>query len=207
LFVLSLVVGMREKGKSGRGREPSHDKARLLLPRALAEGWGCERLAKEAGVSGEVALVLLRDMSGKIKSKVEAELGLAVEAMRGVATAERSRVTARLAAVGSVCDDLLSVAGALVAELKAAEGVFEVERAGAGGEVITEDQGLERLERLAKVLTSAGKAAESSWKLFRSASGLELAERLTELQAREKLKAEEDQGEVWEVDFTLLSPE
>jgi hypothetical protein len=199
---------MREKGKSGRSREPSHDKARLLLPRALAEGWGCERLASEAGVSSEVALVLLRDMSEKVKARVEGELGLAVDAMRAVATQERERVAARLQKVGAACDGLLETAGALIESLKGAGGVHEVEKIGEDGESIMEDTGLERLERLAKVMASAGKLSESSWALFRSASGLALAERVTELAARERIKAGEDEGEVWEADFELIdSPE
>jgi hypothetical protein len=60
------------------------------------------------------------------------------------------------------------------------------------------------LERLAGILAKAGKLAESSWRLFRSASGLELAEKLTEAKARERIKAGEDQGETWEADFELL---
>jgi hypothetical protein len=60
------------------------------------------------------------------------------------------------------------------------------------------------LERLAGILAKAGKLAESSWRLFRSCSGLELAEKLTEAKAREKIKAGEDQGEIWEADFELL---
>jgi hypothetical protein len=192
--VLSLVVGMKVKRQT-----PARTKAAPFLVEAITTGKGSVWLAEAAGIDTRTACELLAEYSGKMASKVEHELGLAVEAMRGVATAERSRVTARLAAVGSVCDSLLETAGLLVAELRAADGSYD----GPDGE----DTGLERLERLAKVLTSAGKAAESSWKLFRSASGLELAERLTELQAREKLKAGEDQGEVWEADFTLLSPE
>lgn len=187
---------------SNRKREPARDKARLLLPRALAEKWSCERLAREAGVSGEVALDLLREMSGKIESKVERELGLAVEAMRGVATREREKVTARLARVGALCDRLLVEAGEALGD-KAGDCVDE-ESENEQGKV---SHGLERLEAVAGILSKAGKLAESSWKLFRSASGLELAERLTELQARERLKAGDDQIETWEADFTLLSGE
>jgi len=182
-----------------RKESPSRVKARLLVPRAISEGWGGERLAREAGCSGEVATAVLREYSERLAGGVERELGLAVAAMRGVATRERSKVTARLEKVGSICDSLLETAGVLVAELRQSDGSYD----GPEGE----DTGLERLERLSKVLTAAGKAAESSWKLFRSASGLELAERLTELQARERLKAGEDEVETWEADFTLLSPE
>ena len=53
-------------------------------------------------------------------------------------------------------------------------------------------------------MQAAGKLAESSWGLFRSASGLALAERVTELKAREAIKAGDDDGEVWEADFELI---
>jgi hypothetical protein len=63
---------------------------------------------------------------------------------------------------------------------------------------------LEELERLAGILSKAGKLAESSWRLFRSASGLEQANRVAEMVARERLKARDETGDTWEAGFTLL---
>lgn len=47
--------------------------------------------------------------------------------------------------------------------------------------------------------------AENTWNFFRSASGLALAERVREMQARKRIKAGEDLSEVWEADFEPLA--
>lgn len=196
---------------SNRRREPARDKAVALLPRAIAEGWGCERLAKEAGISHTTAMDMLVEISQKLESRVERELGLTVEAMRVVATRERERVTSRLAQVGIFADDLLKSAKVELEFIQE----LQRERTESGpvgaptndeGESVgpdPEDARIARIEKLAGILTKCGKASESSWHLFRSASGLDLAERLTEAKAKANLSSK-DQGEVWEADFTLL---
>lgn len=188
------MVGMKSKRQT-----PQRIKAAPFIVEAVTMGRGSVWLAEKAGIGSHVACELLAEYSEKVSGKVDSELGLHVESMRRVATAERERVTLRLQKVGAACDDLLATASGLIASLKANGGVHEVD---VGDDV--EDQGLERLERLAKVMQAAGKLAESSWSLFRSASGLALAERVTELKAREAIKAGDDDGEVWEADFELI---
>jgi hypothetical protein len=156
---------------------------------------------------------MLVEISQKLESKVEAELGLAVDAMRRVATQERERVTRRLAHVGIFADELLKTAKVeLGFVLEAQE-----ERTESGPvSVVTDSEGedsgphpddarIARIEKLAGILAKCGKASESSWQLFRSASGLDLAERLTEAKAKANLSSK-DTGQVWEVDFTLIAP-
>ena len=196
-----------------RQREPSKDKARLLIPQAIAEGWGCERLASEAGVSSEVSLALLRDYSRKIEAKVEHELGFHVEAMRRVATSERSKVTARLQNIGAFADSLLKSAEIELSMIQGEQfaasetcipAVSEGQPGSECGERDSRGLRIAQIERLATVLAKVGKAGESSWALFRSASGLALAERLTEASVRAKVTAKSETVEVWEADFELL---
>lgn len=54
-------------------------------------------------------------------------------------------------------------------------------------------------------MAKASKMAENTWNFFRSASGLALAERVREMQARKRIKAGEDLSEVWEADFEPLA--
>lgn len=196
---------------SNRRHEPARAKAAPYLVRAFTEGKGSVWLAEQAGIATCTAADLLGELSTKSMAQVDNQLGLAVDAMRAVATQERERVTSRLAQVGIFADDLLKTAkvelGFILED--------QAERTETGPVSVAtdcegEDSGLDpddariaRIEKLAGILAKCGKAAESSWHLFRSASGLELAERLTEHKARANLSSK-DQGQVWEADFTLL---
>jgi hypothetical protein len=196
---------------SNRAREPGRDKAKLLIPQAIREGWSAPRLANEAGISHNTAGDLLVETSRKLQTKVDQELGLAVDAMRRLATQERERVTSRLAQVGIFADELLKTAKVELGFVLEAQkdrtenGLVSVATDDEGEDSGThpDDARIARIEKLAGILAKCGKASESSWQLFRSASGLELAERLTEAKAKANLSSK-DSGQVWEADFTLL---
>jgi hypothetical protein len=154
---------------------------------------------------------LLVETSRKLQTKVDQELGLAVDAMRRLATQERERVTSRLAQVGIFADELLKTAKVELGFVLEAQkdrtenGLVSVATDDEGEDSGThpDDARIARIEKLAGILAKCGKASESSWQLFRSASGLELAERLTEAKAKANLSSK-DSGQVWEADFTLL---
>lgn len=178
-----------------------------LLPQAVREGWGSERLAKEAGISPDTARSILAEMSRKLVASVEAELGLTVSEMRRVATREREAVTKRLSRVGALCDKLLGKAEEVLEAIDCTAEGLQAVQTDKDGEPLPDAEPLPviALQRCADILAKAGKTAESSWKLFRDASGLDLAERLTEFKARESLKAGKDEGgETWEAEFELL---
>lgn len=158
------------------------------------------RLAKACHCGEESASGALHAYAVKMREAAAVGGGDAVEVMRAGATAERRAVADRLARLGALCDDLLAEAEARLCPPLCAVGGL----GGVGGASLRPGLPLEDLERLAGILAKAGKLAESSWRLFRSCSGLELAEKLTEAKAREKIKAGEDQGEIWEADFELL---
>ena len=173
-----------------------------IMPGAVAGGYTIARIAKECGCGRKAAATALRAYQSDMENAAALDGGRVADDVRRVATLERERVTVRLSAVGALCDSLLDQAGALLRRrADAVDGL-----GGVGGASLRSDLPLDDLERLAGILAKASKMAESSWRLFRSASGLEMAERVTEMQAKQRIKGGKDQGETWEADYTLIEP-
>ena len=170
---------------SNREREPARDKCAVHLVQALAEGWGCERLAKEAGVSTNTARDVLAGMSQKLTAMVDNKLGVHIEAMRSVAAIERPAVVSRLKSAGELCDSILAKAHEILAEITC-DTPFDTSEEGGAPPIMPED----RLAKLATICQKVSAAAGQSWAAYKDASGLALAERVKETALSAKAKAD-----------------
>jgi hypothetical protein len=177
------------------------------VPLAVVEGWTISRLARLCHCGDEAASSALHAYRHKMRERLAADAGNDLDAMRGVVSAQRRLTTARIEKAGVLCDTLIAEAGALLhGQDCTGTGLQRVEGVKRDGDTPKGDAlaRLVLLDRVANILAKAVKTAEVSWNLCRSASGLAMAERLTEHKA--KGKQGKDEGEVWEADFVLLEP-
>jgi len=106
---------------SNRRHEPARAKAAPYVVQAITEGKGSNWLAEKAGISNNTACDILAEISAKVHNKVERELGLAVDAMRGAATAARTATIARAVRSGELADSILAEGHALLDGLDCTE--------------------------------------------------------------------------------------
>jgi hypothetical protein len=193
-----------------RLKETSATLLEINLPSAIAAGWTVKRLATACHCGERAAGEALQRYRQSMRERMARKSGDEVETMRAGATAERKATLSRLATLGALSDSLLAEASALLVGQDGAE--RGQGRAGGleSGEVTLKVDALTRvavLDRVAGILLKAGKAAELSWNLCRSASGLGMAERLAEAKAKGAMKSgRSEQPEVWEADFELIEP-
>lgn len=137
-------------------RTPARDKARRFLPQALAGKWSITRLAKEAGVSRNVAAVVMREGSNRSQRAIEAALDR--ETNRAVGVARRVR------------DKQIDTAEKL--ESISEKALLDLEAKARDGELSLRD-----LETLAKV-------RKTHWETVKDLAGLSMAEKLAVAQAK-----------------------
>jgi hypothetical protein len=159
----------------------------LLVVQAVREGWGCDRLAKEAGICTTTAADVLATVSKSIVDKAHGELGVMAAEMRKEATKERPAVVRRLRAAGELADTLLAKAKELIEALDPEDDALadeeeeaeRLEEQAHGGALRRRQRAITLEERLASLSASvkaATAAAKDSWAAFKDASGLAFAE-------------------------------
>jgi hypothetical protein len=176
-----------------------------IMPGAVAGGYTIERIARECGCGRKAAATALRAYQADMDRRVGLDCGQVVDEMRGAALAARRAAVARAVRSGELADTILAEGRALLDGLGCTEAGLQRIGGSGGGEDAQKPDALARivlLDRAAGLVLRAIKATEMSWNLVRSASGLELAERLTEHKA--KSKQAKDGGDVWEAEFVLL---
>jgi len=195
-----------------RLKETSSALLEINLPVAIAAGWTVKELATACHCGERAAGEALARYRQVMRERMASESGGELEAMRGAATAARTSTIARAVRSGELADTILAEGRALLDGLDCTgNGLQRVEGSGSGEDAQKPDAlaRLVLLDRVANILAKAVKTAEVSWNLCRSASGLAMAERLTEAKARESLKAKgkASDADVWEADFELLPSE
>jgi hypothetical protein len=192
-----------------RLKETSAALLEINLPVAIAAGWTVKELATACHCGERAAGEALARYRQVMRERMARESGGELEAMRGAAQAARRATIARAVRSGELADSIHAEGRALLDGLDCTGTGLQRVGGPEGGEDAPKGDALARLallERVANILAKAVKTAEVSWNLCRSASGLAIAERLSEAKARESIKGKGKpvDADVWEADFTLL---
>ncbi len=180
-----------------------------IMPVAVAGGYTIERIAKECGCGRKAASSAVGAYRVDTEKAAALDGGRAADEMRAGASRERKATMGRVEKMGQLSDDILAEVGAILCKPVRTESNAGGVLGGAEGQGSGRGDSLAELERMADLLLKATKTVEVGWNLFRSASGLEMAERLTEVKARAaiKHKGKAVESEAWEADFTLIPVE
>lgn len=183
-------------------RTPAKDKVRLYLVQAVREGWGIERLAETAGVSRNVASAELQRVSEKLAARIDQELNLDLEQMRVGLHKHRRSVLRAIERSMSIVE---SIQGRLETDMERFP-VFTEEKmigSGEGAQLVTVETATS--PAFAKAAVSLAGATKTLAETFRQASGLALAERLTEHKVKLAMGAGKDVNvDAVDVEFDLL---
>ena len=157
-----------------------------LLPVAIAEDWGEERLAKEARVGNHAARAALNRKLGEVLAVSNESASQLLATMQREASQERPAVIGRLKAAGSAADALLAKAREMIEALDVGEDLpGDDDESGPVLRPRCKATVEARLASLATVVKAASAASRESWETFKDASGLAFAEE----QTRAALKA------------------
>lgn len=175
-------------GLKGIRRHSARDKAMLLVAQAVKEGWSVAKLAREAGISDNVACDVLALASKQVKDKADRELGILAGKMREAAHRAVPRVV-------EVSERALAACERVVERLEADLDEF-TSIPGKHGDTPASIVLAGAAQKLAAAMSTLGATVKDL-------TGLKAAEAVAVKRAGERAK-KDDSVDPWAMDFDVI---